>query len=58
MSELNGIDLVTIDITNTYVNVPCREKMAAVAGPEFSEDEGCVVIIEKALYGLKSSEAA
>ena len=32
--------------------------MAAVAGPEFGEYEGCVVIIEKALYGLKSSGAA
>ena len=57
MSELNGIDLVTIDITNAYVNAPCREKVAAVAGPEFSEYEGCVVIIENALYGLKSSGA-
>ena len=23
LSELNGIDLVTIDITNAYVNAPC-----------------------------------
>ena len=58
LSELNGIDLVTVDITNAYVNAPCREKVAAVAGPEFGEYEGCVVIIEKALYGLKTSGAA
>ena len=32
LSELNGIDLVTVDITNAYVNAPCREKVAAVAG--------------------------
>ena len=58
MSELNGIGLVTIDITNAYVNAPCREKVAAVAGPEFGENEGCIVIIEKALYGLKFSGTA
>ena len=33
-------------------------KVAAIAGPEFGEYEGCVVMIEKALYGLKSSRAA
>ena len=53
LSELNGIDPVTVDITNAYVIVLCREMVAAVAGPEFGEYEGCVVIIEKALYGLK-----
>ena len=58
LSEVNGIDLVTVDITNAYVNAPCREKVAAVAGPEFGEYEGWVVIIEKALNGLKSSRAA
>ena len=57
MSEVNGINLVTVDITTVYVNVPCREKMAAVAGPEFGEYKSCAVIIEKALYGLKSSGA-
>ena len=29
LSEVNGIDLVTVDITNAYVNAPCREKVAA-----------------------------
>ena len=58
LSELNGLDLVTIDITNAYVNAPCREKVAAIAGPEFGEYEECVVFNEKALYGLKSSGAA
>jgi len=57
LSELNGLDLVTIDITNAYVNAPCREKVAAIAGPEFGEYEGSVVIIEKAHYSLKSSGA-
>ena len=58
LSELNGLDLVTIDITNAYVNMPCREKVAAIARPEFGEYKGCILIIEKALYGLKYSGAA
>ena len=58
LSELNSIDRVTITITNAYVNMPCQEKVAAVVGPEFGKYEGCIVIIEKALYGLKSSGAA
>ena len=37
LSELNGLDLVTIDITKACVNAPCREKVAAIAGPEFGE---------------------
>ena len=55
LSELNGIDLVTVDITNAYVNALCREKVVAVAGPEFGEYEGCVVIIEKAQRGMRTS---
>jgi hypothetical protein len=34
---------------------PCREKIWVNAGPEFGNDEGKVMIVRKALYGLKSS---
>ena len=56
LSELNSIDRVTINITNAYVNMPCQEKVAAVVGPEFGKYEGCIVIIEMALYGLSLLE--
>ena len=35
----------------------CREKIWTEAGPEFGSDSGSVMLIEKALYGLKSSGA-
>ena len=36
----------------------CREKIWTRAGPEFGSDEGKVMIIVRALYGLRSSGAA
>ncbi len=53
------LEILSCDIGNAYINAPCREKIWCVAGPEFGpEDEGSVLIIERALYGLKSSGAA
>jgi Reverse transcriptase (RNA-dependent DNA polymerase) len=57
ISALNNLDLVSVDITNAYVHAECREKVATIAGPEFGEYEGCIVLVIKALYGLKSSGA-
>ncbi len=39
-------------------HVPCRKKLWTVAGSEFSSEKGSVIIIARALYGLKSSGAA
>ena len=39
LAELNNLDLVSVDITNAYVNAECREKVAATAGPEFGESK-------------------
>ena len=41
-----------------YLNASTEEKVYAIAGPEFGEDEGKLAIIVRALYGLKSSGAA
>jgi hypothetical protein len=46
------------DIGNAYLNASTEEKVYAIAGPEFGEDEGKLAIIVRALYGLKSSGAA
>ena len=44
------------DIGNTFVNTYTNKKVyVKSAGPEFDEHEGKVIIIEKALYGLKTS---
>jgi Reverse transcriptase (RNA-dependent DNA polymerase) len=46
------------DVGNAYLNADCREKIWFVAGSEFGTKKGKVLIIQKALYGLKSSSAA
>jgi Reverse transcriptase (RNA-dependent DNA polymerase) len=58
IASLNDLDVWAADVGNAYLNAPCREKIWTVAGPEFGSDEGKVMIIKRALYGLKSSGAA
>jgi len=59
VAALNDLDIWMSDVGNAYLNAPPREKVYTTAGPEFGpEDEGKLVIIVRALYGLKSSGAA
>eukprot|EP00978_Attheya_sp_CCMP212_P031001 scaffold115875_cov27-Attheya_sp.AAC.1 len=55
---LNDLEVLSCDVTNPYLNADCCEKIWVQAGPEFGEDEGLVMIIKKARYGLKSSGAS
>jgi hypothetical protein len=55
LSELNGIELWSTDIGNAYLEAYTAEKLFIVAGPEFGELEGHMLIISKALYGLRTS---
>ena len=51
-----GLKVPAADIGNAYINVPCREHIWCEAGPKFRvELQGRITIIERALYGLKSS---
>jgi len=43
------------DIGNAYLEAETREKVYIIAGPEFEELEGHVLVICKALYGLRTS---
>ena len=43
-----------MDISNAYLEAHISEKVYIIAGPEFGEKEGHTLIINKALYGLKS----
>jgi hypothetical protein len=54
-ATLNDLQILGCDVSNAYLNAPCREKIWVDAGPEFGSDEGKVMIVRKALYGLKSS---
>jgi hypothetical protein len=55
ISELNGCDTWSTDISCAYLESYTQEKVYIVAGPEFGELEGHTLIIVKALYGLRSS---
>ena len=55
LGKLNHLDLWGADIGNAYLEAFTDEKLYIVAGPEFQELEGFILIFLKALYGLKSS---
>ena len=41
-----------MDIQTSYLNAPTKEKLFFYAGDEWKSDQGKVVVIVKALYGL------
>ena len=53
-----GLGHSSCNIHNAYLTAPCREKIYFIAGPELGSDQGKIIIIRRALYGLKSSGAA
>ena len=55
LGELNNLELRGADIGNAYLEAYTHEKLFIIAGPEFEELEGFILIFNKALYGLKSS---
>ncbi len=57
LAELNGLHLTGGDIGNAYLEAYTKEKVCTVAGPEFGPLEGHLLLIDKALYGLRTSGA-
>ena len=57
IAALNGLDVKACDIHNTYLTADCCEKIYTIAEPEFWLDHGSIMVVKKALYGLKSSGA-
>ena len=55
LGKQNNLNILGADIGNTYLEAFPIEKLYIVAGPEFQELEGYIIILLKALYGLKSS---
>ena len=53
--ELNELKLWATDIGNAYLEAYTSEKVCFIAGGEFGELAGHLIIIIKALYGFKSS---
>ena len=52
LSELNDMQLWATDIGNAYLEAVTAERVYILAGPEFGELEGHILVIYKALYGL------
>ena len=53
LGNLKHLDLWGADIGNTYLEAFTDEKLYIVAGPQFQELEGYILIFLKALYGLQ-----
>ena len=58
LAALNGLQILAGDIQNAYLNAERTKKIFFYAGGEWKSDEGKVVVIVRALYGLKSSALA
>jgi len=58
LAELNGMEAYATDIGNAYLKAKTGEKVCINAGPEFGPQQGHLLIIYKALYGLRSSGLA
>lgn len=57
LGELNNLKCCAADVSSTYLHGITREKVYFIAGPEFGEFEGRILIIYKSIYGLASSGA-
>ena len=58
IAALNNLDILACDISNAYLHATCKEKIWFLGGDETGNDKGKVLVITRALYGLKSSGAA
>ena len=58
IAALNNIDIQAAVIENAYLTAPCHKKIWTRAGTEFVNNEGKLFIVDRSLYGLKSSGAA
>ena len=55
IGELNGMEAYVTDIGSAYLESTTNEKVCIRRGPEFGPMAGHLLIIFKALYGLRSS---
>jgi hypothetical protein len=57
LAALNDLDVCAADIGNAFLYGKSREKAYVIAGREFGRLAGKPLIIDKGLYGLRSSSA-
>jgi hypothetical protein len=57
LAALNGLYILACDVQGAYLNVPTKEKVYTIAGPEFGSNVGRPAVIVRAMYGLRTSGA-
>ena len=57
LSQLNKLEIWGADVGNAYLEAYTDEKLCIMAGPEFKELQGHLLIMVKALYGTRSGGA-
>ena len=57
LSQLNDLEIWGADVGNAYLEAYTDEKLCIIAGPEFKELQGHLLIMIKALYGTRSGRA-
>ena len=57
LSAMNNLEVCAADISTAFLYGKTREKVYIIAGKEFGEHAGKRMIIDKGLYGLKTSSA-
>ena len=57
LSAMNNLEVCAADISTAFLYGKTREKVYVIAGKEFGKHAGKRMIIDKGLYGLKSSSA-
>jgi Reverse transcriptase (RNA-dependent DNA polymerase) len=55
--ELNNLDVMVGDVSSAYLEAFTKEKVYFIAGPEFGPLANHLLVIDKALYGLRTSGA-
>jgi hypothetical protein len=57
LAKLNGLKVEAADVGNAYLEAYTKEKLYIIAGSKFGDHQGDVLVIVKALYGLRTSGA-
>ena len=57
LAELNELELWGTDVGNAYLESYTKEKVYIIAGEEFGDRKGHLLVITRALYGLRTSGA-
>ena len=58
IAALNGVDVMSCNLENAYLNAMCRKMIWFEGGTKCGEDKGKVLIIVRALYGIKYARSS